>query len=312
MRGAAGRRRARRPDRLRPAGDRHARPRARRVPGAAQLLPAPQAGDQPAAGARPRRPGAAVPADLQAGLGPARRGGRGRRVPAAARSAARSRRSSGLDARRRAAAAHRLAAAVGRLGRRALPGLRRRRATTRRCSTRMVRQPREIRGAEFCTPEQVAERCADFTARRVARRARHARRRRAGVRRERPALLRLTPLTTRRGALANRPRTREDRPMGYVFDFAEGNKDQRDLLGGKGANLAEMTNLGLPVPPGFTITTEACRAYLQRAAASRTGSPRRSPSTSPRSRRRWAAGWATPTTRCWSACARAPSSRCPG
>lgn len=50
--------------------------------------------------------------------------------------------------------------------------------------------------------------------------------------------------------------------MGYVYAFANGNKDQRDLLGGKGANLAEMTNLGLPVPPGFTITTEACRAYL--------------------------------------------------
>lgn len=49
----------------------------------------------------------------------------------------------------------------------------------------------------------------------------------------------------------------------YVHDFAEGDKDQKDLLGGKGANLAEMTNLGLPVPPGFTITTEACRAYLQ-------------------------------------------------
>jgi pyruvate,orthophosphate dikinase len=48
----------------------------------------------------------------------------------------------------------------------------------------------------------------------------------------------------------------------YVYDFAEGNKEQKDLLGGKGANLAEMTNLGLPVPPGFTITTEACRAYL--------------------------------------------------
>ncbi|MEP6562130.1 MAG: pyruvate, phosphate dikinase, partial [Nakamurella sp.] len=48
----------------------------------------------------------------------------------------------------------------------------------------------------------------------------------------------------------------------YVFDFTEGNKDQKDLLGGKGANLAEMTNLGLPVPPGFTITTEACRQYL--------------------------------------------------
>src|ERR1700742_2050402 len=48
----------------------------------------------------------------------------------------------------------------------------------------------------------------------------------------------------------------------YVFDFAEGNKDLKDLLGGKGANLAEMTNLGLPVPPGFTITTEACKVYL--------------------------------------------------
>ncbi|ACY98756.1 MULTISPECIES: pyruvate, phosphate dikinase [Thermomonospora] len=49
----------------------------------------------------------------------------------------------------------------------------------------------------------------------------------------------------------------------YVYDFTEGNKDLKDLLGGKGANLAEMTNLGLPVPPGFTITTEACRHYLR-------------------------------------------------
>ncbi|MBX6372438.1 MAG: pyruvate, phosphate dikinase, partial [Acidothermus sp.] len=48
----------------------------------------------------------------------------------------------------------------------------------------------------------------------------------------------------------------------YVYDFTEGNRDMKDLLGGKGANLAEMTNLGLPVPPGFTITTEACRVYL--------------------------------------------------
>ncbi|HUN34497.1 MAG TPA: PEP/pyruvate-binding domain-containing protein, partial [Trebonia sp.] len=47
-----------------------------------------------------------------------------------------------------------------------------------------------------------------------------------------------------------------------VYDFTEGNKDLKDLLGGKGANLAEMTNLGLPVPPGFTITTDACRQYL--------------------------------------------------
>src|SRR3954462_4916397 len=48
----------------------------------------------------------------------------------------------------------------------------------------------------------------------------------------------------------------------FVYDFAEGNRDLKDLLGGKGANLAEMTNLGLPVPAGFTITTVACRAYL--------------------------------------------------
>ena len=48
----------------------------------------------------------------------------------------------------------------------------------------------------------------------------------------------------------------------YVFDFSEGAAEQVDLLGGKGANLAEMTRLGLPVPPGFTITTEACREYL--------------------------------------------------
>ena len=48
----------------------------------------------------------------------------------------------------------------------------------------------------------------------------------------------------------------------YVYDFSEGNKDMKDLLGGKGANLAEMTNMGLAVPPGFTITTEACLGYL--------------------------------------------------
>jgi pyruvate,orthophosphate dikinase len=48
----------------------------------------------------------------------------------------------------------------------------------------------------------------------------------------------------------------------YVYAFEEGNRDQKYLLGGKGANLAEMTNLGLPVPPGFTITTEACKVYM--------------------------------------------------
>ena len=95
-----------------------------------------------------------------------------------------------------------------------------------------------------------------------------------------------------------------------VYDFTEGNKDLKDLLGGKGANLAEMTNLGLPVPPGFIITTEACREYLQRGDvpagldAEVCGHLRRS-------RRRWAAAWATRTTRCWSACGPGPSSPCP-
>ncbi|MEY2634902.1 MAG: hypothetical protein RIS75_842, partial [Actinomycetota bacterium] len=49
----------------------------------------------------------------------------------------------------------------------------------------------------------------------------------------------------------------------FVYDFTEGDRSMVDLLGGKGANLAEMTRLGLPVPPGFTITTEACKAYLE-------------------------------------------------
>ncbi|MEV4441009.1 pyruvate, phosphate dikinase [Streptomyces sp. NPDC049577] len=57
----------------------------------------------------------------------------------------------------------------------------------------------------------------------------------------------------------------EDRQK-FVYDFTEGNKDLKDLLGGKGANLAEMTNLGLPVPPGFTISTEACKVYLEDGA----------------------------------------------
>src|SRR6478672_7358819 len=50
--------------------------------------------------------------------------------------------------------------------------------------------------------------------------------------------------------------------MKYVYAFEEGSKEQKYLLGGKGANLAEMTNLGLPVPPGFTISTDACKAYM--------------------------------------------------
>ena len=49
----------------------------------------------------------------------------------------------------------------------------------------------------------------------------------------------------------------------YVYLFKEGNANMRDILGGKGANLAEMTNLGLPVPYGFTVSTEACTQYYE-------------------------------------------------
>ncbi|WP_369029701.1 pyruvate, phosphate dikinase [Streptomyces adonidis] len=52
----------------------------------------------------------------------------------------------------------------------------------------------------------------------------------------------------------------------YVYEFTEGSRDMAGLLGGKGANLAEMTRMGLPVPPGFTVSTEACRAFLATGA----------------------------------------------
>src|ERR1700751_5142515 len=61
-------------------------------------------------------------------------------------------------------------------------------------------------------------------------------------------------------------RTSAGKNTRFVYFFgngkADGNRTMRDLLGGKGAGLAEMTNLGLPVPPGFTVSTDACRAYL--------------------------------------------------
>ena len=49
----------------------------------------------------------------------------------------------------------------------------------------------------------------------------------------------------------------------WIYKFSEGNANMRELLGGKGANLAEMTNLGMPIPQGFTITTEACTDYYE-------------------------------------------------
>src|ERR671929_2293455 len=60
-----------------------------------------------------------------------------------------------------------------------------------------------------------------------------------------------------------RPEQRAATTRKWVYLFEEGNKDMRDLLGGKGAGCAQMTRAGLPVPPGFTITTEACNAYYE-------------------------------------------------
>jgi pyruvate, orthophosphate dikinase len=73
----------------------------------------------------------------------------------------------------------------------------------------------------------------------------------------------VTPRPVRIAGSVGSPERRDPRVQ-LVFDFADGGREQVDLLGGKGANLAEMTRLGLPVPPGFTITTEACRHYLAR------------------------------------------------
>src|SRR5688572_11442150 len=63
------------------------------------------------------------------------------------------------------------------------------------------------------------------------------------------------------------PRAAGGRPGKLVYDFEEGNKEMKYLLGGKGANLAEMSNLGLPVPPGFTITTGVCTHYYANGRA---------------------------------------------
>src|SRR6202051_3591292 len=63
------------------------------------------------------------------------------------------------------------------------------------------------------------------------------------------------------------PKKNNSKPKKHVYFFgngkADGNRNMKDLLGGKGAGLAEMTNAGLPVPPGFTISTEVCNIYYQ-------------------------------------------------
>ena len=98
----------------------------------------------------------------------------------------------------------------------------------------------------------------------------------------------------------------------YVYLFSEGNGSMRELLGGKGANLAEMTNLGMPVPQGFTITTEACTQYYEDGRTDQRRNPgpdlrvpRQDGGASP------ARSSATRTTPCWSPSAPAPAPPCP-
>ena len=93
---------------------------------------------------------------------------------------------------------------------------------------------------------------------------------------------------------------------------ADGDGSMKPLLGGKGANLAEMTRIGLPVPPGFTITTEVCTYYYANKRTYPPSSRPRSRPASPTWRRSWAPSSATPTgCRCSSPSAPAPAIPCP-
>ena len=98
----------------------------------------------------------------------------------------------------------------------------------------------------------------------------------------------------------------------YVYAFAEGDRSMRDLLGGKGANLAEMTAIGLPVPDGFTITTEACLAFLESGEQSPDGLAEQVGAAVEARRRGSDRSWAVPPTRCWCRCGRARRCRCRG
>ncbi|GAA2280310.1 hypothetical protein GCM10010145_59810 [Streptomyces ruber] len=97
----------------------------------------------------------------------------------------------------------------------------------------------------------------------------------------------------------------------HVYDFAQGGRDLAGLLGGKGANLAETTRPGLPVPPGFVITTEACRAFLAAGTEPRGMCQEVSRHLSAVSRPTPGGGWGSPTVRCWCPCVPGPGSPCP-
>ena len=285
--------------------DRRAGQRARRLPGPAQLLPPAQAGDQPDAGARPRRPRAAVPADLQAGLGPAR----------AASSRSASRRGWPWPARSRRSSA--LAIDAGDLLLTDwLPPWGGWDDAVCLVFDGGVHDPAVLDAV--VKQERRDPRRAVLHARRGARARRRLHRpprrgrRVAGDRTSGaggvPRAAGLVP--------ADRPAQSGAGGAGCLHDTGSttsprATRTRRTCSGGKGANLAEMTNLGLPVPPGSPSPPRPAAPTCARAA-SPTAWPRRSPSTCDASRTRWAARSATPATRCWSACARGRSSRCPG
>ena len=101
--------------------------------------------------------------------------------------------------------------------------------------------------------------------------------------------------------------------MKYVYFFgngqADGGKDDRDLLGGKGADLQEMSRLGVNVPPGFTITTEACGLFMEEGSLPEVVRQELHENLDV-SRRPVARSSAIPSTRCWYRCDRVPSSAC--
>ena len=100
--------------------------------------------------------------------------------------------------------------------------------------------------------------------------------------------------------------------MRYVYDFDEDAPGGRELLGGKGVGLAEMTQLGVPVPAGFTITTDACRAYMAVGGDVPEGLDEEVDHHIAHSRSARASASATSTARSSSPSARALPSRCPG
>jgi pyruvate,orthophosphate dikinase len=96
-----------------------------------------------------------------------------------------------------------------------------------------------------------------------------------------------------------------------VWLFREGKKELRDLLGGKGANLAEMTNIGLPVPPGFTVTTEVCTEYYANGKQIPPGLMDDVKAAVADVEKQIGKKFGDTRTRCSFRFARAPSSRCP-